>query len=131
MNKKPERSMQGYPQSMRLKRRLYGICLIIFSYIHVPCRLKPAFSFLNHFLTHLNTKLKVKKPKTSFKSSCSQCFRSSLQSYHLWGILYIYNTETYLDSYDRVDLEVSQHLSFWFYITYSLILVYSPGLCTF
>ena len=55
--------MQGYPQSMRLKRRLYGICLIIFSYIHVPCRLKPAFSFLNHFLTHLNTKLKVKNPK--------------------------------------------------------------------
>ena len=130
MNKKPERSMQGYPQSMRLKRRLYGICLIIFSYIHVPCRLKPAFSFLNHFLTHLNTKLKVKNPKQASNRHVLSVF-GRLYSLTICGESCIYNTETYLDSYDRVDLEVSQHLSFWFYITYSLILVYSPGLCTF
>ena len=32
--------IQGYPQGMRLQRRLYGICLIRFLAFRVPCRPK-------------------------------------------------------------------------------------------
>ena len=35
-------AIQGYPQRMRLQRRLYGICLVCFHVFKIPCRSKLA-----------------------------------------------------------------------------------------
>ena len=69
--------IQGYSQSMRLQRRLYGICLVRFLAFRVPYRPKNVF---NHLVNHQNTQLNA---ETKNQASSRHNFGSSLQSH--WG----------------------------------------------
>ena len=74
------RTVQGYPQRMRLQRQFQEICLVRFFASRVPGRLKLTYFVLNHLVNHQNS---------SFKSLYFLSFGSSLQSYYLWVTLYI------------------------------------------
>ena len=53
INKPPDKpNIQGYPQMIRLQRRLYGICLVRFLAFRVPCRPNCLISVINYLVNH-------------------------------------------------------------------------------
>jgi len=59
--------IQGYPQRMRLQRRLYRIFFFCFLTFRVPCRSKLAYlCVLNHLVNHQNTQLNAKTKNQAF-----------------------------------------------------------------
>ena len=55
--------IQGYPQRMRLQRRLHGICLVHFLVFKVLAGQKWLISVLNHLVDQINTPLSVETRK--------------------------------------------------------------------
>ena len=76
--------IQGYPQRMRLQRRLYGICLVPFLTYRVPCRPELLYFCAYSFRKPSKYSIECRNSKSSLKSSYFYSFGSSLQSHPLW-----------------------------------------------
>jgi len=60
--------IQGYPQRIRLQRRLYGICLVRFLAFRVPCRPKLVYFCAESLNKPTKYSFESRNQKSSFKS---------------------------------------------------------------
>ena len=106
---------------MKLRRRLYRICLVRFIAFRVLVDQNWLISVLNHLVNHKNTQL-----KSSFKQSYFWSFGSSLQSHPLWVTLqfptfsYVFTEQIrgvfnkFCEKKIKILLQTSQPCSFFF-----------------
>ena len=117
--------LQGYPQRMRLQRRLYGIYLFRFLAFRVPCRSKLACFCALSFCTPSKYTFTCRNQKSSFKLSYFYSFGSSLQSHPLWETLYKFNMYSLFlrSTYSMFHISLYSVLIYVFYV-YLCILCY-------
>ena len=61
--------IEGYPQRMRLQRRLYGICFIRFLAFRFPCRPNLAYFCALSFIKPLKYSIEYRNQKSRYKST--------------------------------------------------------------
>ena len=80
--------IQGYPQRIRLQRRLYGIYTVCFLIFMIPCNCKLVFFFAKSSFKSLDYYIQGRILNLSLESTNIKSVCSSLQSHPLWITLY-------------------------------------------
>ena len=82
--------IQGYPQRLRLQRRLYGIYSVCFLIFTIPCIFKLISFYAKSFKTPLKDSIKGRKLIQYWDLAYRKNFQSFFQCHPLWVTLYLW-----------------------------------------